>query len=188
MNEAAITDLGTKLDLLTARVNRLEKIIDENLVNKRDYQVPLLPKDKIIEAIMDKLATYDVIVQKTTHTPGNGLVLTNVHGDKLQVSLRDTESLFDDNYEFDTLVSYQQKDIAPYDAFIFCIVDRQSKPQFLIFFIAQFAALLNHKQPSQVVYYFYFDKTWNGDYIDDREKPQIDVSEYYDNWKALIIN
>ncbi len=34
MNEAAITDLGTKLDLLTARVNRLEKLLMKILLIK----------------------------------------------------------------------------------------------------------------------------------------------------------
>lgn len=187
MNNVTINDLMNQIALLTKRIDKIEKIITENIVNKSKHQPPFLPKNKVIEIIMDYLATYNIIVERVKDTEDD-LVLTNVHGDKLRVSLRDTNSLFDNDYEFNALVSYRQQDIKCYGAFIFCIIDRQNKPQFLIFSQAQFLKLVQQKRALDGTYYFYFDKTWNGDYIDDHENHCIDISEYYDNWKALVIN
>lgn len=187
MSNVTINDLINQIASLTKRVNKIEKIITENIGNKNKQQSSFLPKNKIIEIIMDHLATYNIIVERVKNTK-DSLTLTNVHGDKLQVSLRDTNSLFDDDYEFNALISYHQQDIKYYGAFIFCIIDRQNKPQFLIFSQTQFLKLVRQKCVLDGTYYFYFSKTWNGDYIDNHEDHCIDVSEYYDNWKALVIN
>lgn len=163
-----------------------------------------ISKNELVGAVRrnlaDKIPAEDIL--KGSRKEGSGIVITNGAG-KLKISLRGSGFYGKDDVSsrmmytgFSTISKktiYDDNGQFAYDFFVFAVnhSDDAEQPDidFFVFDQDEFKHLLDAKSPSgkNEMYYFYFGKTVDGHYIDDRERNQeliLDVD--HDAWDKVV--
>ncbi|WP_283582989.1 hypothetical protein [Limosilactobacillus difficilis] len=200
-----VDDLSRQVDQLKAAAQKqAENQPEERKTTQRSPKIKgSLSKDQVVAAVKAALASKIPAqnIRKGKRSDGSGIVISK-GSHKIKLCLRASgyygQADVSSRMLYTGFSTLSKKAIESagqlnYNFFVFAIntsdVPHQAKIEFFIFDQKEFKRLLQEKTPSgrNAMYYFYFGKTVDGHFIDDREKNRkVVIDRAHGNWDQLI--